>query len=111
MVHDILTAAGLTLNETYRKTRFPSPPSDKSYVVYMEDIDAEGADLRACIFTHMVTVELYEPYPDDNTERAIEAALNKYVPEWTKQDRIWIESEQLYQVVYEFDYITKEALR
>lgn len=111
MVHDILQAAGLVLNETYRKTRFPAPPSDKSYVVFMEDIDAEGADLRACIFHHMVTVELYEPRPDDAIEQAIESALNKHVSEWTKQDRIWIESEQLYQVIYEFEYITKEALK
>lgn len=52
-------------------------------------------------------MELYETKPDDAAEIAMEAALTAAGVQWTKQDRYWIETEQLYQVIYEFDYTEK----
>jgi len=102
MINQILKAAGVT----YRRTRFPKPPAG-TYAVYMDDISTDGPDDRNSIFTHDYTVEVYEPTPDDATEKAIEAALNERGLQWTKQDRYWLQDEQRYQVIYEFTHISK----
>lgn len=102
MINQILKAAGVT----YRRTRFPKPPAG-TYAVYMDDISTDGPDDRNSIFTHDYTVEVYEPTPDDATEKAIEAALNARGIQWTKQDRYWLQDEQRYQVIYEFTHISK----
>ena len=102
MINEILTAAGVK----FRKSRFLQPPTG-TYAVYMDDISADGPDGVNRIFTHDITVEVYEPKPDDATEDAIEAQLNARGIAWTKQDRYWLREEQRYQVIYEFSYIVK----
>lgn len=103
VVDDILTAAGVV----HRQTRFPKPPAD-TYAVYMDDVTTDGPDGFNWIRIHNVTIEVYEPAPDDTTEASIEAAINNRGLRWTKQARYWIQEEQLYQVIYEFSYIEKE---
>ena len=102
MVNDILTASGVQ----FRRSRFPKPPAD-TYAVYMDDVTVDGPDGHNRIFTHDITVELYEPEPDDAAEAAIEAAINARGIPWTKQDRYWLQEVQRYQVIYEFSYIEK----
>ena len=110
MVKKILTGAGLIENETFRETRFLRPPRS-TYAVYHDSYSRGGADTTAHLNRHSVTIELYEYAPDPVAESKIEAQLNEYDPlmsdEWEKQDRYWIEGEQLYQVVYSFDYVEK----
>lgn len=102
MVHDILQAAGIP----YRKTRFLSPPSG-TYAVYLDDIDTDGPDGLNLIQSHDITIELYEPTPDDKAEEALEAAMDTAGVRWQKQDRYWLPEEQRYQVIYEFTHYTK----
>lgn len=109
MINDILTAAGVL----YQHGRFLRMPAETHAIVF-DDITSSGADrvptLRAGaprILTHDVTVELYEPIPDDEKEEAIEAELDAAGVEWTKQDRYWIAEAQRYQVIYEFSYTEK----
>lgn len=102
MIDQIMTATGVP----YRKARFAAPPSG-SYAVYTDDIETDGPDGINAILKHHITVELYEPKPDDASEAAIEAAIDAESLTWTKQDRFWIQTEQRYQVIYEFDYIEK----
>ena len=110
MVKEILTAAGVK----HRKARFTEPPAE-TYAVYFDNIDTDGADPVTPLTAeglprvqhHDIMVELYEPYPDDTAEQAIEAALNTRGISWTKEDREWLQDEQRYQVLYEFNYITK----
>ena len=103
MVSEILAAAGINT----RRSRFIKPPAG-TYAVFFDNIDAQGADNMAPrIFKHSVTVELYEPKPDNAAVSALEAQLGIYGVHWTKQDRLWIQSEQMYQTVYEFTYTTK----
>lgn len=106
MIKDILKAAGFIENETFRKSRFISPPAG-SYAVYMDDISTDGPDGENAIKTHDYTVELYEPTPDDAIEQALENAIDAEGLRWTKQDRYWLQDEQLYQVIYEFTHIEK----
>ena len=74
----------------------------------MDDVSADGPDDMNSIFTHDITVEVYEPKPDDTAEAALEAVLDAVGLKWTKQDRYWLQDVQRYQVVYEFSYIIKK---
>ena len=105
MIETILTAAGVK----HRRGRYPKPPGG-TYAVYTDDITTDGPDGLPCILRHDVTVELYEPKPDDAAEAAIENAMTAAGLFWTKQDRLWLQSEQFYQIVYEFSYIEKRRM-
>ncbi len=84
--------------------------------MYFDDVEVVTADRvpnpttpappRIC--THNITIEAYEPVPDDTFEAAIEAELDARWIEWTKQDRYWLKDLQRYQTVYEFSYTIKE---
>ena len=105
IVDDILTAAGIN----YRETRFVKPPSG-TYAVYMDDVEADGPDGINMLFTHNITIELYEPAPDAAAETAIEVAIGDQGLRWTKQSRYWIQEEQLYQTIYEFTFYERRPI-
>ena len=79
--------------------------------VYLDDVTTEqGPDLfpgAPLLIRHDITVELYEDKPDDAAEAAVEAAITAAGLYYTKQDRYWLQSEQMYQVVYDFTYYEK----
>lgn len=102
MVKDILEKAGIKNCET----RFIQPP-DSTYAVYHDSYINRGADQKNLICEHDYTIELYSYSPDPQSESRIEDLLNEKNIEFNKQERYWIESEQLYQVVYEFSAIMK----
>ena len=110
MVKEILTAAGVE----HRQGRFLRIP-ENTYAVYFDDVEVDAADRVTpptsaglpSIKTHNITVEVYEPKPDDDAEAAIERELNARGLSWRKEDRYWLSEVQRYQVVYEFDYTTK----
>lgn len=106
MIKEILTAVGLQ----FRKTRFTQPPKG-TYAVYMDDIDNDGPDGINAIRIHNYTVELYEPLPDDNAEETLEAILDEHGVNWSKQDRYWLQSEQMYQTVYDFQIKEKRRIK
>lgn len=106
MVTNILNRAGVK----YRQSRYTIKPLPDTYAVYFDDREMGGADGLNCIVTHNITIELYESKPDDATETAIEAALDFYGIPWTSQARYWIQSEQRYQVIYEFTYTEKRRI-
>lgn len=106
MVDDILTEVGVQ----FRRSRFPKPPSE-TYIVFTDDEETNGADVAPnMVINHNVTVEVYEASPDDGTEAAVETALNKRGLAWDKQDRYWLQSEQRYQVAYDFSYYEKRRM-
>lgn len=110
MIDEILTAAGVK----HRQARFPKPPAE-TYAVFFDDIDRDGADRVTPstggrlpgYYHHTVTIEVYEPTPDDKTESAIEAELDARGLPWSKEDRYWLQDVQRYQVLYEFEYTDK----
>lgn len=103
MIEEILRAANIPGEEA----RFPDPPP-VTYAVWFDDVSTDGPDGMNRIFTHNVTIELYEPTKDDAAETALEAELNTRKLRWTKQARYWLSSVQRYQVIYEFSYIVKQ---
>lgn len=102
MVNEILTNAGIK----YKETRFKTPPKT-TYAVYIDEVDVRGADSCNLIEEHSTSIELYEYEKDPESEARIEAQLNSLGLEYRKESRLWLEDEQLYQVVYEFEYICK----
>lgn len=107
MIREILTATGVE----YAQGRFIRMP-EGTHAVYFDDIEVETVDPVASevmprIYHHNVTVEVYEPTPDDASETAIEAELDARGLPWTKQDRYWLKDLQRYQIVYEFEYTSK----
>jgi hypothetical protein len=102
MINEILTPLGVP----YRETMFSRAPAG-DYAVYMDDVTADGPDDENRIFTHDITVELYEAKPNPKLEQTFEGLLNSSGIKWTKQSRYWIPEAQRYQVIYEFTYITK----
>lgn len=110
MINDILTNAGFELNKTFKETRFLTPPKT-TFAVYMLDIDRYGGDDFNAITNTSITIELYEYKVDKDAEKRIEQELDNRGLEFTKQARYWIDSEQLYQVIYEFNYTIKEVIK
>ena len=102
MIREILQKAGLP----FKEARYKDPP-EQTYAVYFDDVTADGADGVNLIYTHDVTVELYEPAPDDDAEAALVAVLNDQGIPWTKQARYWLDSVRRYQVIYEFTFFEK----
>ena len=107
MVKQILTGAGFIENETFKETCFSRPPQT-TYAVYLDSITRRGADNLNLITEHSVTIELYEYSPDRDSEAKIEAEFDRLGIEYHKEPRYWLETEQLYQVIYTFDYTAKE---
>lgn len=103
MINEILTAAGVP----HRRGRFTAKPTPPAYIVYMDDVSTDGPDEGPALYTHDITLELYLAKPDGAAEAAIEAAITAAGRQWTKQDLYWLQTEQLYQVIYEFSYIEK----
>ena len=75
--------------------------------MYTDDITTDGPDGHPWVRRHDITVELYENKPDDAAEAALEDAIADAGLQWTKQDRYWLQTEQQYQVIYEFYYFEK----
>lgn len=110
MIDNILTASGIP----YRRGRFLNPPKE-TYAVFFDNVETDGPDPvvmtgRPQIARHDVMVELYEPSPDPEAEAALEAALNAQGLDYTKQDLIWLQNVQRYQVIYEFTFNDKRRI-
>lgn len=108
MIKEIAKAAGLNI----REARHQKPPSGV-YGVYMDSVEAGGADGENCIRVHEYTLEIYSPSAKDANaaEAAVEEALDALGIPWTKQGRYWLEDAQRYQEIYEFTHIEKRRIR
>lgn len=106
MVKKVLTGAGFVEGVTFKETRFLTPPQS-TYAVYMDSFTSRGADGLNLVKDHTYTIELYSYKADPDAEAKIEAMLNELGLEYDKSERYWLETEQLYQVVYIFNFIEK----
>lgn len=106
MVKDILTEAGFVEGETFEETQFINPP-DTTYAVFHDSFTRRGADRLNLIKEHDYTIELYSEFGDPEAEARIEEILDYYGIEYEKDERVWIQSEQMYETVYTFNLIEK----
>lgn len=103
MVDKILNGVGIP----YTETRFIKPPKSDTFAVYFDEVEGRGGDGVNLIKEHSTSIELYESVKDPETESKIEANFDALGVEYTKEPRYWIEDEQLYQVIYNFNHISK----
>lgn len=103
MVKKILNAAGIKFAEG----SFRQPPKT-TYAVYLDDVEIRGADNINLLEEHNVTIELYSGFKDIEAEQRIEQAFDDFGMPYEKQSRTWLQDEQLYQVIYEFEYLSRK---
>lgn len=106
MVRTILTEAGFVEGETFNETQFINPPRT-TYAVFMDSFTRRGADGLNLLKDHLYTIELYSEFGDPDAESRIEAAFDKHALEYDKEEQYWIQTEQMYQTVYTFNFINK----
>lgn len=107
-INQILQAAGFIENVTYTQTVFVKPPQ-RTFVVYFDDVDADGSDYTTDIFIHSIRFELYAPNRADPTaETRLEATFRQYGIHYRKLGRTWLENERYFLTTYYFDFIEKE---
>ena len=106
MVKEILTKAGFVEGKTFKETRFLKPPKS-TYAVYFDSFTSRGADGLNLLKDHNYTIEMYSYSPDRKSEASIEKILDDLGIEYEKQDRYWIQEEQIYQTIYSFNHIEK----
>ena len=106
MVKRVLTGAGFSEGKTFRETRFLKPPKS-TYAVFMDSFTRRGADGLNLIKDHNGTIELYAYAPDPEAETRIEASFDNLGLEYEKDERLWIQEEQLYMTVYTFNFVEK----
>jgi hypothetical protein len=106
MVKTLLTEAGFIEGKTFKETRFLKPPKT-SYCIYLDNFTRRGGDSVNLIKEHDYTIELYSYSVDVEAETNIELALAGHAIDYDRSERYWLDSEQLYQVVYTFNYIEK----
>lgn len=107
MVKKILTGAGLIEDETFTESHFRQPPKHSSYACYLDNVSRRGADNLNLVTEHNMTIELYEYFKDPELENEIEIMFDELGIEYDKEPRLWLEDEQLYQVLYHFKYFEK----
>ena len=93
----------------YRETKFKIPPKE-DYCVWNDSKRVYGADKKNLIEEHNVSIELYEYSPNNDLEESIEARLDELGIAYDKQERYWLDDEKLFQIVYEFSYLTKRGV-
>lgn len=102
MVKEIMDATGIK----HRETRFKQPPSG-TYAVWGDFMQTRGADDALMIEEHSSTIELYTDSIDAAAEALIEAELTTLALPYEKSDHTWLDKEQKYMTVYQFDYTKK----
>lgn len=104
MVDEMLEEIGIA----HKEIKFNKPPKE-TYAVWMEDIEAYGADDVNLYWKHFPTIELYAYSESESisSERKIEQYFNERGVAFKKQARFFIQEEQLYQTVYDFEYLSK----
>ena len=108
-INQILQAAGFVENVTYTHTVFVEPPQ-RTFVVYVDDVDADGSDYTADFAEHSVRFELYAPNrADPAAEKRLETTFRQYGIHYRKLGRTWLENERYFLTTYYFDFTEKET--
>lgn len=96
-----LETTGLKVAEEH----FIKPPP-LPYIIFTENNDVSGPDDKNCIADRNISIELYSAKIDRVSEVKIENLLNLKAIQYSK-DRIWIDSETLFETVFDFNIIEK----
>ncbi|NFF80436.1 hypothetical protein FDA09_11805 [Clostridium botulinum] len=87
------------------ETCFKKPPM-LPYVVFTSNDNIAGADLKSCISNRDIIIELYSDSINRAKEKLIEDLLKEKSIEFNK-NRTWIDSEKIFQTMYDFSLYEK----
>lgn len=96
----LLTETGIPFAyDHFAEGESPEPP----FICYLlPESDNFAADGIAYFEVSRVHIELYTDRKDPTTERVVEAVLSKHGVFYNKTE-VWIDSEKLYEVLYQFE--------
>lgn len=81
------------------------------YIIYYDKANNErGADLKPCISESDIVIELYSGKIDCSIERQIKECLKNLGISF-EFNREWIEKENMWETLFEFHIINKEAIK
>ena len=97
---EMLEESGLPIAyDHFAEGEAPDPP----YICFLYPAsDNFGADGRAYYKINQVNVELYTNLKDPDLENRLETVLDRHGLFYEKSE-VWIESERMYEVLYEFE--------
>lgn len=96
-----LETTGLKVSEE----RFTKPPQ-LPYIIFTDSSDVSGADHKNCIADRSINIELYSLKVDHVSENLIEKLLNGKAIQYSK-DRIWVDTQMMFETIYDFNLIEK----
>ncbi len=103
----IANSANITTRDTRSGMKNPPP----IYAVCSESVEGVGPDAEPELLTRRTaSIELYTKSNNAAARiaaAALEAAMSAAELAWSKNDRIWIEEEQIFQTVYSYTYLKK----
>lgn len=85
----------------------PGEAPDLPYIVYLDDSERGGGDMKNFSRNHSLSVERYSETSDDNT--ALEALLDTQAIKYTKEKQ-WLTDEECFMTVYNFDILEREVI-
>jgi hypothetical protein len=102
VIVELLNELGLPFAyDHFAEGESPDPP----FVCYRyPNTDNFGADGSVYLDVNVVDVELYTNYKEPDTEKKVEDILKKYGIYYEKNET-YIESEKLYEVLFEFEEV------
>lgn len=90
-----------------KEGRFLSPPAFP-YLVYSHRTEVSGGDYLKGIEFHEITAELYSEIIDTEVENKLEELFLSACVDYSKE-RIWIQSEKMWETRYDFDFYCKKG--
>ena len=104
-IEKLFSPTGLPIAYRFFKPKKNKPVPEPPYLVYLiKDESGYGADEKNLISNKSVTVELYSDKKSFDLEATIEEIISAY--EYRKHEE-FIESEEMWQVSYEFEIYEK----
>ncbi len=106
LAEQLLTAAGLEKNRTFKEVRFLKVPKT-TFAVWLDSQEADGADYEDFYIRHYYTIELYAYDTDRSIEGALEIAMQACGIKYDKSEKMWLPDEQFYMTRYAFEDVRK----
>lgn len=95
-----------TAKEPVAETCFvPGEVPPLPYIVFIDDVKHEGADLKNLLLHHSLRIERYSKSDEYNAD--LETALASKNVEYEK-DRMWDPNNEWFMTTYEFEFTEKD---
>lgn len=101
-VKNLLEQTGLKVGEV----AFLKPPA-LPYIIILEDKEELGADKLNNIINRNLTAELYSEKINKEKEEEIEKLLKSKLIKF-KKERVYVDSEKIFETIYTFSIYEKE---